>query len=204
MATQLVSAARGLVDAFNAANWERCKAILAEDFVYDEVGTSRYLTGHDEIIPALQGWREGMPDVKGTIDSAIATGTPSCSRSRGGERTRVRSPGRVAPSPQRISTRPPGPGGSWTSTAVASSEAATASTCCHSWNSSACCPVNAATRGARDHRDAGAARAERRSVRKPPLDCGRLERQHVCRRDTRWQAYPEVYADQPDNEQLTI
>ena len=58
----LVNAGRGVVDAFNAADWERCKAILAEDSVYDEVGTSRCLTGHDEIIPALQGWREGMPE----------------------------------------------------------------------------------------------------------------------------------------------
>ena len=76
MATQdLVSVGRGMVDAFNAANWERCKAILAEDSVYDEVGTSRCLTGHGEINPALQGWREGMPDVTGTVDSAVAVGS---------------------------------------------------------------------------------------------------------------------------------
>ncbi len=70
----LVNAGRGAVDAFNAGDWERCKAIFAEDSVYDEVGTSRCLTGHDEIIPALQGWREGMPDVKGTVESAVTTG----------------------------------------------------------------------------------------------------------------------------------
>ncbi len=75
MGTQdMVSAARGLVDAFNASDWDACKAILTQDSVYDEVGTSRCLTGHDEIISALQGWREGMPDVKGTVDSAVATG----------------------------------------------------------------------------------------------------------------------------------
>ena len=75
MTTQdLENAARGVVDAFNAADWERCKAILTEDSVYDEVGTSRCLAGHNEIIPALQGWREGMPDVTGTVDSAVATG----------------------------------------------------------------------------------------------------------------------------------
>ncbi len=70
----LVGAARSLVDAFNVADWEGCKAILTEDSVYDEVGTSRCLAGHDEIIPALQGWREGMPDVKGTVESAVTTG----------------------------------------------------------------------------------------------------------------------------------
>ena len=72
MATQdLASVARDMVDAFNRADWERCKAILTEDSVYDEVGTSRCLAGHNEIIPALQAWREAMPDVKGTVDSAL-------------------------------------------------------------------------------------------------------------------------------------
>jgi predicted ester cyclase len=70
----LVGAARGVVDAFNAADWNRTKELLTEDSVYDEVGTSRCLAGHGEIIPALQGWREGMPDVKGTVESAVSTG----------------------------------------------------------------------------------------------------------------------------------
>ncbi len=75
MATQdLASVARDMVDAFNRADWERCKAILTEDSVYDEVGTSRCLAGHDEIIPALQGWREGMPDVTGTVESTVESG----------------------------------------------------------------------------------------------------------------------------------
>ncbi len=74
MAQDLVGAARGVVDSFNVADWERCKSILSEDSVYDEVGTSRCLTGHDEIIPVLQGWREGMPDVTGTVDNAVAVG----------------------------------------------------------------------------------------------------------------------------------
>jgi steroid delta-isomerase-like uncharacterized protein len=73
-AQDLVGTARGVVEAFNAADWERTKALLTEDSVYDEVGTSRCLTGHNEIIPALQGWREGMPDVTGTVESAVATG----------------------------------------------------------------------------------------------------------------------------------
>ncbi len=73
-AQDLENAARGVVDAFNTADWERCKALLKEDSVYDEVGTSRCLAGHNEIIPALKGWRDGMPDVTGTVESAVATG----------------------------------------------------------------------------------------------------------------------------------
>ena len=74
MSEDLVGAARGVVEAFNAADWDRCKQILAEDSVYDEVGTSRCLTGHDEILPAWKGWREAMPDVKGTVNSAVSSG----------------------------------------------------------------------------------------------------------------------------------
>ncbi len=74
-AEELVSVGRGVVDAFNAGNWEQCKAIFTEDSVYDEVGTSRCLAGHDQIIPVLKAWREGMPDVTGTVDSAISIGS---------------------------------------------------------------------------------------------------------------------------------
>ena len=70
----LVGAARGVVETFNVADWDGCKAVLAEDSVYDEVGTSRCLTGHAEIIPAFQAWREAMPDVKGAVNSAVVTG----------------------------------------------------------------------------------------------------------------------------------
>ena len=73
-AQDLLGAARGVVDAFNAADWDGCKALLAVDSVYDEVATSRCLKGHDEILPVWQGWREAMPDVKGTVDNAVATG----------------------------------------------------------------------------------------------------------------------------------
>ena len=39
-----------------------------EKAVYDEVGTSRCLQGLDAVIPALQGWKEAMPDANGTVN----------------------------------------------------------------------------------------------------------------------------------------
>ena len=69
-----IRAARGVVDAFNASDWERCKAALATDSVYDEVGTSRRVKGAGEIIPCWQAWKKAMPDVKGTVTNAFATG----------------------------------------------------------------------------------------------------------------------------------
>jgi steroid delta-isomerase-like uncharacterized protein len=70
----LIRAARGVVDAFNASDWERCKAALVPDSLYDEVATSRSLKGVADIIPCWQAWKEAMPDVKGSVTNAIATG----------------------------------------------------------------------------------------------------------------------------------
>jgi steroid delta-isomerase-like uncharacterized protein len=70
----LIRAARGIVDAFNAGDWERCRAALAVDSFYDEVGTSRRLKGLGDIIPCWQAWKEAMPDVKGSVTNAFATG----------------------------------------------------------------------------------------------------------------------------------
>ena len=70
----LIQAARGVVDAFNASDWERCKAALAPDSLYDEVGTSRRVEGVGDIIPCWQAWKEAMPDVKGSVTTAYNTG----------------------------------------------------------------------------------------------------------------------------------
>ena len=70
----LIKVAHGLVDAFNRSDWEGCKAALAADALYDEVGTSRRLQGVGQIIQSLQGWKGAMPDVKGTVTNAFATG----------------------------------------------------------------------------------------------------------------------------------
>ena len=70
----LIRIARDVVDAFNVADWERSRQPLTSDTVYNELGTQRSLKGPDEIIGALQGWKEAMPDVKGTITNCIASG----------------------------------------------------------------------------------------------------------------------------------
>jgi len=70
---ELIRAARGVVDAFNASDWEGCKAALAPDSVYDEVGTSRRIQGVAAIIPCWQAWKQAMPDVKGTVTQAFAS-----------------------------------------------------------------------------------------------------------------------------------
>ncbi len=69
---ELINTAHGVVDAFNHSDWERSAALLARDSLYNEVGTQRRLQGSTEIIQALQGWKEAMPDVKGTVTNAFA------------------------------------------------------------------------------------------------------------------------------------
>lgn len=71
---ELINVARDVVDAFNASDWERCKAALAPDSVYDEVATSRRIQGAANIIPCWQAWKQAMPDVKGTVHQALAKG----------------------------------------------------------------------------------------------------------------------------------
>jgi steroid delta-isomerase-like uncharacterized protein len=65
--------AKELVDAFNTEDWDRSTALFGGS-LYNEIGTGRQLRGKAEIIPALQGWRKAMPDVKGTVTNAFASG----------------------------------------------------------------------------------------------------------------------------------
>ena len=69
----LIKVAKQAVEAFNKEDWDSAMAVLGSS-LYNEVGTGRQLQGKAEILPALQGWRKAMPDVKGTVTSAFASG----------------------------------------------------------------------------------------------------------------------------------
>jgi steroid delta-isomerase-like uncharacterized protein len=71
---ELIQTAQGFIEAFNRNDWEECKNTLASNSVYDEVGTSRRVEGINDIITSLQGWKEAMPDVKGTVTNSFASG----------------------------------------------------------------------------------------------------------------------------------
>ena len=61
----LAAAAQALIEAYNAKDWERAKASITQDFVYDELATGRKLTGRDATIEAWKGWAEAFPDSRG-------------------------------------------------------------------------------------------------------------------------------------------
>ena len=71
---EIVNIAREVVDAFNDSDWERSRAPMKDDTVYNEVGTARQLKGPEEIISALKGWKKAMPDVKGKVTNALVSG----------------------------------------------------------------------------------------------------------------------------------
>ena len=70
----VIRLARDAVDAFNESDWDRSRAQLTANTVYKEFGTQRSLKGPDEIIEALQVWKQAMPDVKGTVTNSFASG----------------------------------------------------------------------------------------------------------------------------------
>ena len=74
----LTAHAKSVVEAFNDADWDATRRLIG-DATYNELGTQRSLAG-DAMIEALQGWKAAMPDVKGTVTSAVESGHGSCSR----------------------------------------------------------------------------------------------------------------------------
>ena len=70
---ELTAHAENVLEAFNNDDWDATRELLG-DSTYNELGTQRSLTGADTIIEALQGWKAAMPDVKGTVTSAVESG----------------------------------------------------------------------------------------------------------------------------------
>jgi len=70
----LIDAAKAPTLAYNDKNWDRVRATITPNFVYDEVATRRKLQGVDQVIVAFQGWAQAFPDSKATFHSALVSG----------------------------------------------------------------------------------------------------------------------------------
>ena len=68
----LIEAAKGMITAYNDKNWEKVKASITSDFVYDEVGTGRKVEGADQTLAAWKGWAQALPDSKASFDRTHA------------------------------------------------------------------------------------------------------------------------------------
>ena len=67
--------AADFIDAFNRADWPRFQAHMAPEVVYQETGTLRRVQGHERYVELCQGWKQALPDVTGTIERSIASGS---------------------------------------------------------------------------------------------------------------------------------
>jgi len=65
--------AKASITAFNEKDWDKMRALLAADAIYDEKATQRRIQGSDQIIQALQGWTAAFPDANGTFVREFAT-----------------------------------------------------------------------------------------------------------------------------------
>jgi len=102
-----VAIARQNVDLYNAADWDRFKALLAPGATYEELSTQRRL-GVDETIEAFKEWKRAFPDSKGTITKSIASGDDVVLEVtwNGTQTGEMRGPlGTVPPSGKRVNVR---------------------------------------------------------------------------------------------------
>lgn len=68
------TAAGELIEAFNVADWERLRAAVTGDLVYEETGTGRRVDGADGYVALCRGWREAFPDLRGVIGRSAVHG----------------------------------------------------------------------------------------------------------------------------------
>ena len=73
-----MTVATAMLERFNSRDF----AGIVEDgggaVDYTEVGTGRRITDPDEMVAALQAWVTGLPDVRGTVLSAMRDGDRMC------------------------------------------------------------------------------------------------------------------------------
>ena len=70
----VIETAKAATIAYNDKNWDKVKAVFAENGVYDEKGTGRRIQGIKQIIEAWQGWGKAIPDSKATFVAEYASG----------------------------------------------------------------------------------------------------------------------------------
>ena len=66
--------AKEQVLAYNAKDWDRARAALAPEVVYEEVGTHRKLKGVDDVLTAWKGWATAIPDSRASFQSEMVSG----------------------------------------------------------------------------------------------------------------------------------
>jgi steroid delta-isomerase-like uncharacterized protein len=69
-----MSAAKAVILAYNEKNWDKLRASVDKNIVYDEKGTGRRVEGVDALIELLKGWGRALPDSKATFNETMVSG----------------------------------------------------------------------------------------------------------------------------------
>lgn len=106
--TKIRELVRTGTEAFNEADWNRWREVHAPSVVYDEVATGRRLTGHQEVLDVLEGWKTAVPDARGEITHLMVIGNQAVYEItwRGTHRGEMKTPtGVIPPSGNPIEVR---------------------------------------------------------------------------------------------------
>jgi steroid delta-isomerase-like uncharacterized protein len=66
--------AKEQVLAYNEKDWDRARAALSPEVIYEEVGTHRKIKGVDDVLTVWKGWATAIPDSRATFQSEIVSG----------------------------------------------------------------------------------------------------------------------------------
>ena len=69
----IANVAKASVNAYNEKNWDKVRASLTPDCVYEEVATNRKVRGVDETLTLWQGWARAIPDSRATFESQFVS-----------------------------------------------------------------------------------------------------------------------------------
>lgn len=72
--SSVIETAKSATIAYNEKNWDKVRAVVAANGVYDEKATGRRVEGIGRIIEVWQGWAKAIPDSKATFISEHASG----------------------------------------------------------------------------------------------------------------------------------
>lgn len=72
-ARDLMKIARGCIDAFNVADWEKMRTFVAPEGKYYEPATNRVIEGFDDMVEVFTAWKTAFSDLTGEITNIFAT-----------------------------------------------------------------------------------------------------------------------------------
>jgi steroid delta-isomerase-like uncharacterized protein len=100
--------AKEQIIAYNEKDWDRARATLAPEVVYEEIGTHRKLKGVDDVLTAWKGWATAIPDSRATFNSEFVSGNTAVLEVtwRGTHDGPLQTPdGEIAPTGKKIELR---------------------------------------------------------------------------------------------------